>query len=160
MALQQSSQVLPSSVFALKQTDDEFGTSCMCMYISLLPGGLQRHSRKADRPSLFAAFFARKDLVQLKAKFRPLMSKYARFLERKGVRVFGRFAVEAAANFSKSLLACDATRKKRANFSFIPVVRACFCICITLETRRLINPFVMKSNIKNIFPESFFCVRV
>lgn len=85
--------------------------------ISLLLG-LQRHSRKADRPSLFAAFFARKDFVQLKAKFRPLMSKYARFLERKGVRVFGRFAVEAAANFSKSPLACDATRKKRAN-SFI-----------------------------------------
>lgn len=57
--------------------------------ISLLLSGLQQHSRKADRSSLFAAFFARKDFVQLKAKFCPLMLEYARLLERKDILVFG-----------------------------------------------------------------------
>lgn len=59
------------------------------MYVYLLLAVARQHSRKADRPPLFVDFFSRKDFVQLKGKFRPLMSKYARLPEHKGVRVSG-----------------------------------------------------------------------
>lgn len=52
------------------------------MYIFLTIYGI------ADRLPLFAEFFSHKDFVQLKGKFRSLISKYARLPEGKGVRVF------------------------------------------------------------------------
>lgn len=73
---------------------------------SLFLGGLRRHSRKADRPSLFAAFFRSQGLCPIKGEVPPLdVEVCARLLERKSVRVFWPIRGQSSSQFFEIALA-------------------------------------------------------